>query len=318
MTLDVDRLGAPAATVVRAQARQLLAESASGVARLVTPDDPEALHDARVALRRLRSWLRAFPEEAGVPPRVVRRLGRLARATGAARDLEVAAERLATLARRARGARREALVRMSRRLASRGDAGRASLVDEVEKRWHGLQPALARALRAGARTRAPRFANLVAARIAAAAAAFGGPPPPAADGAALHALRIAGKRVRYLVEPLRGVEPSAEAVLRAMKALQEHLGAVNDAVVLEQLLIAEAEEVARAAVLANSPSPVGARALRDVANAMSAVRAWRRRLERAHAREVVARIARLRPALGRMVRALRARRTTVPTTRQAA
>src|SRR5947208_1480322 len=59
--------------------------------RLTYSDDAEALHDFRVAMRRLRSTLRAYQPQldAVVPPKLRRRLRDLARATGEARDVEV-------------------------------------------------------------------------------------------------------------------------------------------------------------------------------------------------------------------------------------
>ena len=45
---------------VRVVALALLSDAAAQRERLAQPDDPEALHDFRVALRRLRSWIRSF------------------------------------------------------------------------------------------------------------------------------------------------------------------------------------------------------------------------------------------------------------------
>ncbi|MGH7628492.1 MAG: CHAD domain-containing protein, partial [Gemmatimonadales bacterium] len=84
-------LDRPAAEAARLLALRLLDDAAAARLRLGRPDDPEALHDFRVAIRRLRSCLRAWRAvlDEGVSPRVVKRLRRLARATGASRDLEV-------------------------------------------------------------------------------------------------------------------------------------------------------------------------------------------------------------------------------------
>lgn len=317
MTLAARQLGLPAALVARTQARALAADAAGALARLAAPEDPEALHDARVALRRLRSWLRAFPAEAGLPGGVARRLRRLARSTGAARDLEVAVERLAELARRSRGDRRAALERLARDLARRRDSGRPALVADAARRWRVLERPLERALRADPIAIAPRFATLVATRVATASAPFRRPPPPAADWTELHQLRIAGKRLRYLLEPLRDASPAAPRALRVLRSLQEHLGAVNDAVVLEALLIEHAAELARETVRPGGALPrhtaAAARTLRDVSLAIGAVRAWRARLSRRHGAEVARRIVRLRPTVAALVAELRTRRSAAPT-----
>src|SRR5204863_305761 len=57
--------------------------------RLHSGDEEEALHDYRVALRKLRSWLRTFGEGGG---KAQKQLSALNEATGAARDLEVMQE----------------------------------------------------------------------------------------------------------------------------------------------------------------------------------------------------------------------------------
>ena len=59
--------------------------------RLTTSADPEALHDYRVALRRLRSCLRAYRRQvrSSLSGQTRRRLRRLTRGTNRSRDLEV-------------------------------------------------------------------------------------------------------------------------------------------------------------------------------------------------------------------------------------
>jgi len=75
-------------------ARALLCELRRARRRLATRRDDMALHAFRVALRRLRSTLQMYRPVLGrdmVPRKLRRRLKRLARATGAARDAEAAA-----------------------------------------------------------------------------------------------------------------------------------------------------------------------------------------------------------------------------------
>src|SRR5260370_4217590 len=68
-----------------------LDQAAAALPRLADPEDGEALHDLRVALRRLRSCLDSYAEQLGdsVPKKLSRRLRRLARATGPGRDAQV-------------------------------------------------------------------------------------------------------------------------------------------------------------------------------------------------------------------------------------
>src|SRR5947208_2852185 len=84
-------LTAPAPGAARRIALNLLDAATAARQRLTDADDAEALHDFRVAMRRLRSTLRAYETQvdALVPAKLRRRLRELARATGEARDVEV-------------------------------------------------------------------------------------------------------------------------------------------------------------------------------------------------------------------------------------
>src|SRR5438270_402693 len=68
-----------------------LDQAAAALPRIAGDEDPEALHDLRVALRRLRSGLKSYAGqlEGSVPKKLTRRLRRLADATGPGRDAEV-------------------------------------------------------------------------------------------------------------------------------------------------------------------------------------------------------------------------------------
>src|SRR5580765_6278481 len=86
-----DLLTRPADETARRLALRQLDEVVQARAALEQADDPDALHDFRVALRRLRSCLRSYREQVkpSVGRRLRRRLRRMARTTGASRDLEV-------------------------------------------------------------------------------------------------------------------------------------------------------------------------------------------------------------------------------------
>jgi CHAD domain-containing protein len=308
MSLGREALDLPAARIARAEARAMLVAAGDALARLESPGDTEALHDARVALRRLRGWLRAFDAELELPDRIRRRLRRLARATGEARDLEVAVERVEELALQAAGPRRALIGALGRELARERNRGRAPLRLEVARRWAAVGTDLERELSGEVEAIAPRFGTACAAQVAAASAPFALPPPKAGDWAALHALRIAGKRVRYLIEPLREARPEVASLLVALKALQEHLGSVNDAVVLEELLAAHAARAARSATLDRRTLAAARATLGRCAAASEQARAWRDRLARRHRHAVALRLPELHRACARLVAVLRSER----------
>src|SRR5690348_8156143 len=91
--------------VVRVVGRELLAKVREKSEDLGVDEERDAVHDFRVALRRLRSWLRAFGDELAptVRPKVSRRLKRIADATRVSRDCEVHIEWLENFAKSQRG-----------------------------------------------------------------------------------------------------------------------------------------------------------------------------------------------------------------------
>jgi CHAD domain-containing protein len=91
MTLPDDLLDLPVKEAARLIALALIETVLDARDRLGGPDEPEALHDFRVGLRRLRTSIRVYrPQLQGsVGRRLGRRLDRIADATRDSRDLEV-------------------------------------------------------------------------------------------------------------------------------------------------------------------------------------------------------------------------------------
>jgi len=222
---------------------------------LAAGDDPEALHDFRVALRRLRSLLRAFPEEArqAVTRRQLRAVRDLARATNAARDAEVALDEIARLLPAPEPRQRRGMEALRARL-------RASLAEVDERAAAELLPAFDRLGRRlagrlgryrvelrldGTGAEAPPFRSILVERLschrsdladALAAARTGG------DEEA-HRARIAAKRLRYLVEPACQGLASSGAVVASLKRLQDLLGELNDLRQLSALIASAAADL---------------------------------------------------------------------------
>ncbi|MFL5385915.1 MAG: CHAD domain-containing protein [Longimicrobiaceae bacterium] len=225
--------------------------------RLERGADDEALHDFRVAIRRLRSTVRAYREalEGSVGGGDRRRLSDLADATGAARDLEV---HVAWLRKRLDDLPGDERARAWELLqAMRGEQARAEerLRRQVAKDFPRERWRLARRLRfyqvrmdveapPGGVRLAPAFARLAHEHAAelerrlAAVRSIG-------DQDEAHRARIAAKRLRYLLEPVQGELEGAPELIRRLKKLQDALGDMHDADVL----------LARLAT--GSPSPDG-------------------------------------------------------------
>ena len=126
MRLESDSLPDSTPRVVRIVGRELLARLREKSENVGVEGDGDALHDFRVAVRRLRSWMRAFDDElAGtVRPKARRRLKRIADATRASRDFEVHIDWLDRFAKSRKGRYQRAtewLVERTRARKTRAD-----------------------------------------------------------------------------------------------------------------------------------------------------------------------------------------------------
>jgi CHAD domain-containing protein/CYTH domain-containing protein len=235
--LDRDLLRGNARRVARVVAADLLAVVRAEHENLSPGGPPDAVHDFRVALRRLRSWLRAFRGQVDdtVSGKDRHRLGRIADATGAARDLEV---HIAWVERFARKASRSAR------------PGARWLLDELDGRKTRADADLQRALAAD-------FDNTVGAlgdALERYTAPVAKPPSPFAreharlirvhaadartaladiynigDRVEAHRARIAAKRLRYLLEPLEDCIDAVASIVERLARLQDELGKLHDA-----------------------------------------------------------------------------------------
>ena len=236
MAIDPELLDQSASVGARAVVLALLTEATDAAVRAGDASDEEALHDFRVALRRLRSTLRAWRPTLGssLRDRDLRRIRDAARATNAARDAEVLESWVSEVTEQLAGPHRHAadwltarLEHRRRHLLGQGVAG------SVEEFLHRA-PRLARRLAAEdpAVESEPFGLSLASllrtqAEALVEALALASSPP---DAARVHRARIEGKRLRYLLEPLRdtpGLE--ANAAVKVLKRMQDALGALNDA-----------------------------------------------------------------------------------------
>lgn len=226
----------------RVVALALLSDADQAARALERQDADEALHDFRVALRRLRSALRAFrPWLAGTVRRKhEKRLKRLGRGTNAARDAEVqlawlSSEREAL----ASGQRQAGFDLLAKRIGVRREQARgdhARLVARYRKHSQRLRRRLRTyRVRLDGTQRLPFSAvmggllshqlEVVRTRLAAVRGA--------SDEQRIHRTRIEAKRLRYLLEALRRsglVDP--RPALKHMKRLQDLLGELHDSHVL--------------------------------------------------------------------------------------
>ncbi len=255
----------------------LLAEAKAAADGLAAAAGDEPLHDFRVAVRRLRSALRTFRPwlEDSIRPRHEKRLKRIARSTNEARDAEVQLAWLATKRDALASARQRVgfdllVARFEARAHGDPDAARVAerhrrAADELQRRLGTYERKVEPGGEAGA-TFGGVLASLVGDQVAALSERMDAIRDPS-DQAAVHRARIEGKRLRYLLEPLRGY-PRADAseVIGHLKRLQDVLGDLHDAHVLagelRAALVDAAAERARqlhAAVYAHGASDAAIR-----------------------------------------------------------
>lgn len=237
--------GAPALDPA-ASAEQALAAAAAHLLEVLLAESlacdpargPRGVHQARVALRRLRSLIKLFRPADPAWADWNGALGELARALGAARDWDVFTSGIAagTLA------------------ALEGDRRLKGLLRAAEGERRAAYAALAATLSG------PGFRALVleGMRLCAAPPADDTPLAPLAtailrkrwrrlkragavieelDATALHEMRLDAKRLRYAAEPFAALWPGRRTrrFLRRLAALQEALGLANDAAVAKGL-----------------------------------------------------------------------------------
>ena len=248
-------LDRPATEVALVLARKGLDRWSKAHKRLGQADAPDALHAFRVALRRLRSTLRAFrPQlEPFVPRRTRRRLRRLARATGRSRNLQVQREWVLAQLDALSPEERTGAKWLSARLAARQQEADEQLASRVANDFGRIRRKLRRCFKAaksppaGEGSRSSMTARVVVRdtvrqwtqelnqRLRAIRTA--------ADWDDAHGARINVKRARYLLKPFEADLRAVGETLEQLTALQDVLGALQDARVLADELRAGLEEI---------------------------------------------------------------------------
>ncbi|MBO0893553.1 MAG: CHAD domain-containing protein, partial [Acidimicrobiales bacterium] len=215
-------------------------------------EDPEDLHDMRVATRRLRAGLSLFAEALPVGAKRLRdELGWLGGLLGAVRDLDVELGRMGEWRAEVGPEDRDALGDLVAIVEQHREEERRALLAGLESaRYRRLTGGLVSMLQKGPSRRLP------AARTLAAVAAPGlvGDRHKAATKAAkrakrsgipadFHRLRIRCKRLRYALEFVAEVyEHKTAGFVRQLVGLQDSLGLLQDAEVAGARLRAQVDE----------------------------------------------------------------------------
>ncbi len=171
---------------------------------------PEALHDFRVELRRLRVWLAQSRDCLRTRRTARRHLRQLAKASNAPRDQEVFLSLLAQITA----------------IAPHAAEATRTLLPELKTPLPALMP------RRRKQT-SPAFKDWLAAHLT--KTLYQCQQCFAGDEACLHEARIHIKHLRYLLEPLDSLPPVAAAITE-LKSLQTTLGDLHDLFRMRQLI----------------------------------------------------------------------------------
>lgn len=258
----------PAAAAARKAMRLHFEHMVKNEAGARSGKDIEALHQMRVASRRLRAVLRCLGPF--LPPKQVKRLRaalrRMTRALGPVRDLDVHLEMARRFRKTLSEDRRKTFEPLMKTWRNRRKAARQEMLDYLEgKPYESLKKVFRKALRAKPKAPEGRPASNAVPSRRPPRRLLGHVTPAILwrryeivrsyetllDGASvetIHALRIDIKQLRYALELLEEVLGEAGSKLLAVvKAAQSHLGTLHDADVARTMLTAFLDERRRRA-----------------------------------------------------------------------
>ncbi|MBK5293347.1 MAG: CHAD domain-containing protein [Acidobacteriia bacterium] len=210
-----------------------------------TPEDPEAIHDLRVAIRRFTQCLRTFRQflDRNSTKKIRRRLRKVMDACGAARNIDIALEVLAAAGaggqtlledlRKERPRRQKRLVQRLKQWRRRKRFKALTTVPQFKRTapgpWDGGSDAAANAARVLTALAAELFES-------------GGRAAEAGSTHEdLHQFRLQAKRFRYTLELFGSVYgEKLDARIALLGGIQDKLGAMNDCVTTLPLIAGNA------------------------------------------------------------------------------
>lgn len=191
-----------------------------------------ALHDFRIALRKQRSWLKAYGQNIGIEKSVRKRVSALASATNDCRDLEVYADwldiQLASL-------NTPSLASYSHEVHQQIRLSSQAAVIEIMQQWPEIQQTLNDALASLPNEGDESFARLAHARLSSRmhelqvqVDQITARKEHAGSARELHQNRISVKQVHYLLDAFKPSNEHCRRSARKLKGLQDGLGCYHD------------------------------------------------------------------------------------------
>lgn len=210
----------------------------------------DALHDFRVAVRRVRSWSRAFHSslQGSISRKQRRHLGELFHDTGVARDAAVHLAWMRGQLEKLNTSQRVGPARLVHRLKTAQEAGWIATLSAA-RRFEAMSPKLARRLntyRSMVDDQPPvRVGVVISQRLRDQSddlqAALGA-IEDARDEVPIHHARIAAKRLRYVAEQVAKLVQGGDALVETLEHLQDVLGNLHDVHVFSATIADGAEQ----------------------------------------------------------------------------
>ena len=251
------QLDQPVELVSRQIAAALLEKCARECARLSDAHDAEALHDFRVSVRRLRTWMEAYESyfDKGVVKKMRKQLGALMTSTNSARDNEVhlawlkeqQGRRIARLEREGYAIAFDLFLRQSPD-AEVAAGGLQAEFEKLRQKFAERLTAPREPILVNEQGESHRFGRAAGDTVRARADVVGQSLAVLETMDQLkraHQARLSAKRLRYVMEPLRDTVPGTRGVVKRLTALQDQLGDLHDLQTLEAALAKNLKRSAR-------------------------------------------------------------------------
>lgn len=231
---------------VRVYALQQIKKATNACNQLTDPSTADALHNFRVAVRRLRTWIRAFKRYHNVSRKTRKHLGEITDSTNKSRDLEVFRNWLNMYVSEIVSMPpddREALDNLFKHITNDYERELAGINNHVPKDWKKLNASLIKHLNSNIKAEKTeiRLANVAGDKVLEICKTVDDQLPlihGIDDRMVIHKLRIYFKHLRYLLEPFRYQLLALNEVISFLKKIQDILGNFRDAQITIELLSA--------------------------------------------------------------------------------
>ncbi len=241
------QLQQPVELVCREYAAEMLSVAANECSRLGKDDDADALHDFRVSVRRLRTYLEAYDGYApkGLGKKTRKRLGEITSATNKGRDDEVHSQWLS------RQLEKHNLPKLTRQgysmaldeLNHAGAQSSAERLSGIARDFASLESKLSERLanpplsirlnQAGESVNYGAATGSIVRELTEVLRNSLEAIESLDQKKRIHRARLAAKRLRYILEPVKGIVTGGRPVIRQLKEAQDRLGDLRDLQILE-------------------------------------------------------------------------------------